>query len=133
MIYRGSTPTHTFVLPFDLDAIANIIVTYRQNGCNVLQKTMEDNFADITVDMDTREVSIQLTQSDTRVFTCGPKYKNNIVQIQLKVLFENGSVMLSDVISDRVVNTFSDGSISDSNNRFSDTHIIYDGGSARGW
>lgn len=36
--------------------------------------------------------------------------------------------MLSDVISDRVVNTFSDDSIGDSNNRFSDTHIIYDGG-----
>lgn len=132
LIHRGTTPTHIFVLPFDLDTIANIIVTYRQNGCNVLQKTMENNFDDIIVDMDARKFGVRLTQSDTRVFTCGPKYKNNIIQIQLKILFENDSVMLSDVISDRVVNTSSDDSISDSNNKFSDTHIIYDGGSARG-
>lgn len=60
LIHRGTTPTHIFVLPFDLDTIANIIVTYRQNGCNVLQKTMENNFDDIIVDMDARKIGYGL-------------------------------------------------------------------------
>lgn len=133
MIYRGSTPIHTFVLPFDLENITNIHITYRQNGCNVLSKTMMDNFADFSVDIDAREVSVRLSQSDTLVFTCGKQYKNNLVQIQVRVLFESGTVMTSDIINDRVVDTFSDGTMHDSNNRLTDSIIIYDGGGVAGW
>lgn len=133
MIYRGSTPTHSFVLPFDLENIANIVITYRQNGCNVLSKTMEDNFDDFTVDMEARQISVQLTQNETQIFTCGPKYKNNIVQIQVKVLFESGSVLMSDVITDKIINGLADGSIRDSGNRLTETHVYYDGGGVAGY
>jgi len=133
MIYRGSTPIHTFVLPFDLENITNIYITYQQNGCNVLHKTMADNFEDFSVDMDAREISVRLSQSDTLVFTCGRQYKNNLVQIQVRVLFESGTVMTSDVINDRVVNTLSDVTMHDSNNRFTDTVLIYDGGGVAGY
>lgn len=133
MIYRGSTPIHTFVLPFDLDQIANIMVTYRQNNCNVLQKNMDDNMADISVDMEAREISVQLSQTDTLVFTCGPKYKNNLVEIQLRVLFDNGTVLSSDIIRDRVENSLSDALIRDSNNRLTDTYVVYDGGGVAAW
>lgn len=133
MIYRGSTPTHTFVLPFDLESIANIAITYKQNSCNILRKTMLDDFDSFTVDMDAREISVGLSQRETMAFTCGPRYKNNLVQIQVQVLFESGTVMTSDVINDRVVDTLSDSIMHDSNHRFTDTIVVYDGGGVTGF
>lgn len=128
MIYRGTTPLHTFGLPFDLENIANVIVTYQQNGCTVLQKDMTDNFSDISVDTTTHEISVRLNQNDTMVFTCGPQYRNNIVQIQLQVLFENGSCAVSDIIHERVIPSLSNAKIYSSNNKLTESSTTEDDG-----
>lgn len=133
MIYRGSTPTHTFVLPFDVENITNIYITYRQRGCNILHKNFEDNFEDFTADVENREVSVKLSQRDTLAFSCGKKYADNLVEIQIRVLFESGGVVISDPIRDKIVDTASDFVMHDTQNRLSDTTIIYDGGGVGGF
>ncbi len=133
MIYRGSTPLHTFVLPFDIENITNIYITYRQRGCNIIHKNLEDNFEDFSANVENREVSVKLSQRDTLAFSCSKKYTDNIVEIQIRVLFESGGVVISDPIRDKVINTASDFIIRDTNNRLSDETLIYDGGGVRGY
>lgn len=128
MIYRGSTPTHTFVFPFELKNITNMYITYRQKGCNVLQKNFEDDFESFTADLENKEVNITLSQKDTLAFSCGEKYTDNIVEIQVRVLLESGSVVASDPIRDRVCNIAANFVMHDTDKRLSDTVIIYDGG-----
>ena len=129
MIYRGSTPTHTFVLPFDIENITNMYITYRQRGCNIIHKNFVDNFEDFSADIDNREVSVELSQNETLAFSCGNKYTDNIVEIQLSVLLESRSAVISDPIRDKVVNTASDFIMHDTTNRLTDSKITYDGGS----
>lgn len=59
---RGTTPPHSFTLPFSTDLIEAIEITYAQNGSVVLQKTG----ADCTYDGNT--VHCTLTQQETFMF-----------------------------------------------------------------
>lgn len=133
MIYRGSTPTHTFVFPFNIENITNIYVTYRQKGCNVIHKNFEDDFENFSADIEKREVSVSLSQRDTLALSCGKKYSDNIVEIQIRVLFESGSSIISDPIRDKVVDTATDFVMHDTSNRLSDKIILYDGGGVSGF
>ena len=128
MIYRGSTPTHTFVFPFELKNITNMYITYRQNGKNIVQKSFETDFESFAADLENKEVSIALSQEDTLAFSCGEKYTDNIVEIQIRVLLDSGSVIISDPTHDRVCDTATDFVICDTDKRLSDTVMIYDGG-----
>lgn len=129
LIYRGSTPIHTFVLPFDIENITNMYITYRQKGCNIIQKNFIDDFEDFSADIESREVSVSLSQKETLAFSCGKKYTDNIIEIQLSVLLESRSAVISDPIKDRVMNTASDFIMHDTTNRLTDSKIVYDGGS----
>ena len=128
MIYRGSTPTHTFVFPFELKNITNMYITYRQNGKNIVQKSFETDFESFAADLKNKEVSIALSQEDTLAFSCGEKYTDNIVEIQIRVLLDSGSVIISDPAHDRICDTATDFVIYDTDKRLSDTVMIYDGG-----
>ena len=79
---RGTTPTHTWVLPFDASLLKEVSITYMQNEENIIQKTEEDC---------TREgnrISIKLSQEDT--LRLEPKVRTTV---QLKVMTINDSVM----------------------------------------
>lgn len=85
---RGTTPTHTFTLPFDTGEITALRVSYAQRGLVLLTKSE----ADCTLSGAT--VTLTLTQEETLRFAAGER-----VQIQLRVRCEDGSVLASRVLA----------------------------------
>ena len=82
---RGTTPTHTFTLPFDVSMVEKARVLYSQNDELKLSKT------DCVLDGNT--VTVRLTQEDTFKLECG-----KFVDIQLRVLTPDGDALNSDII-----------------------------------
>lgn len=76
----GTTPTHTFNIPFDVSNIAMVRVIYAQNNNVVLTKTNEDCV------LEDNTVSVTLTQEDTFLFD-----HTLPVEIQLRILTVNGT------------------------------------------
>jgi hypothetical protein len=84
---KGTTPTHTFSLPFGTELIKTIEITYAQSGTVVLTKgntdcTFEEN-----------DVSVRLSQEDTFLFADG-----TCVEIQVRVLTLGGDAIASPVM-----------------------------------
>lgn len=82
---RGTTPIHTFVLPFNVEAVQAVQVIYRQDEENILVLEKED----CTLSENT--VSVRLSQEDTFAFNDAEN-----VEIQIRVLTEDGEAMASD-------------------------------------
>lgn len=85
---QGTTPTHTFQLPFEVQNADKLLITYAQRDEVVLQKNRED----CTVDGKT--VKTSLTQEET--FQFDPK---GSVQIQLRILTQAGDALVSDIMT----------------------------------
>lgn len=84
---RGTTPTHTFTLPFDVSTIKKVRILYAQAGTVRLTKETGDVF------MDGRAISVTLTQEDTLALTSG-----NVVDIQIRVLTQGDDSLVSDIV-----------------------------------
>lgn len=84
---QGTTPKHTFTLPFDTALIKTVQVTYKQGEAIVLQKET----ADFT--REGQSISCKLTQEET--FKFNPQ---KVVQIQVRVLTTSGDALASDII-----------------------------------
>ncbi len=91
---RGTTPTHTFLLPFEASEIRTLHVCYAQRGAVVLDKTKED------CTLEGNAVRVRLTQEDTLRFVAGDR-----VQIQLRVLTNEGDVFASRLLGAGVEDT----------------------------
>ena len=74
-MYRVTTPTHIFHLPFDTSGILRLILTYSQDGKTILEKTEEE------VTMDENTISVTLTQEETLLFETQPVY----IQFRIKM------------------------------------------------
>ena len=72
---QGTTPIHTFNIPFSTDIVKNVRITYAQNGNVLLTKELVD------CDVEGRSISCRLTQNDTFAFDHAFP-----VDIQLRVL-----------------------------------------------
>ena len=83
---RGTTPTHTFNLPFSTGLIAALRITYVQNGEIVLNKTEKD------VEAGESSIAVTLTQEETLQFK-----ENRMVEVQMKVLTTGGDLLATDV------------------------------------
>lgn len=83
---RGTTPTHTYTLPFDTSIIKVVEITYAQLDAVIVKKTTDD----CTLDGNT--VTVRLTQEDTLQFD----HRQN-VQIQLRVLTKAGDALASEI------------------------------------
>ena len=81
---RGTTPVHTFTLPFNADVFTELKITYAQNNQIKLIKRLED------CTVDGQSISYKLTQEETFLFDLAHK-----VQIQLRGLDVQGNVMSS--------------------------------------
>ena len=81
---RGTTPTHTFTLPFNTDILSDIRVIYAQDDEVLFVKRKEDCI--LRDDC----ILINLTQEDTFMFDSNKK-----VQIQVRVLTAKGEVLSS--------------------------------------
>lgn len=89
---RGTTPTHTFELPFDVSLISDLRLSYAQGDEVIITKKMED------VTLSEQTVTVRLTQEDTLKFDP----TKGILQIQLKVLTTDGDVLSSEIIQENV-------------------------------
>ena len=98
MIVRGTTPTHKFVLPFSPLDVSDVIITYQQSGVTVVNKKIDS----VTIDMSTNALCVQLDQRETLSFSCGKKYSDNIVNIQIRIIKSDGSVYASNIIRDKI-------------------------------
>lgn len=93
-MYRATTPTHIFTLPFDTSTCSEILVSYRQKKIK-LDKHYQDGTLPDGMSLDEDKVIISLTQDETKQFERGE------VQAQLRVMV-NGDVMASQVFNLKV-------------------------------
>ncbi len=84
---RGTTPTHTFTLPFDVSAIKEIKITYAQGGKQIFCKRREDCV------LDGMTVQTTLTQEETFMLDC-----KRLVEVQIRVRTVEGEVVATDPI-----------------------------------
>lgn len=84
---RGTTPTHTFVLPFSTELVKTLEITYAQCGKVILKKGTAN------ADMSGNTVRIRLTQEDTLKFDA-----KTYVDIQVRVLTHEGDALASRVL-----------------------------------
>lgn len=81
-IIRGTTPTHTFTLPFDSAQIEKAVLCYEQCGAEIIHKTLED------CETEGNLFRCRLTQEDT--LKINEAYD---VRVQLKILTADGNVV----------------------------------------
>lgn len=99
-MFRGTTPTLEFVLPFNTDLLENILMTVAQKNVPIINKTI----ADATLSENT--VTIQLSQADT--LKLNNKYD---AHVQLRVRTKNDEAMASDIFRVAVSQILKDGVI----------------------
>ena len=83
---RGTTPQHTYMIPFGTEHISKVRVVYSQYGQVVLTKEV-DTFQDEC------SFTVCLTQEETLRFDA-----SCLVDIQLRVLMDDGQALCSDII-----------------------------------
>ncbi len=79
---RGTTPTHTFTLPFDTSLIKEVMVIYAQDDTEVFHKSTDECV------MNGRTVKTKLTQIETLSLS-----NERPVQIQLRMLTYDGDAI----------------------------------------
>lgn len=79
---RGTTPTHTFNLPFSTDLVTSARVIYKQGQKEILRKETAD-FVKAG-----KSLKVTLTQEDTLLFDC-----RLMVKLQLRVKTTEGAVL----------------------------------------
>lgn len=84
----GTTPTHTFTLPFEAENISKALIVYAQSDREVLRKIRSD------CHMEGNTLSVKLTQKETFRFNYNKK-----VQIQVRVLTTAGKALTSNIIT----------------------------------
>lgn len=83
---RGTTPVHTFQLPFERKDLKELRIIYGQNDKALLIKELNE------CAWQENEVKVKLTQQDT--FKFSQQYP---VQIQVRVLTNSDDVIASDI------------------------------------
>lgn len=132
MIVRGTTPYHSFLVPFARENIDKVYITYLQNEEVILDKDINDvtieevnpvvdntSIDEIDVEnIETNEeeehisqITLHLTQEDTLKFKFYPAAKKNIAIIQLRLLDKNGEAYASDPTNERIFGILKDGVI----------------------
>lgn len=105
-MYRGTTPVHTFTIPFPPEYIANIYVTYSQFEETVVEKSINGVVIEpVEDDEEKANVVVTLSQSDTL------KFEEGIATIQLRVYDINGAAYASDYMRERVKPILKEGVI----------------------
>ena len=82
----GSTPTHTFTLPFGTDILRNFKITYGQDDKILITKYLAN------CECDGCTVKLRLSQEETFLFD-----SDKAVQIQMRVVTLGGDVIPSKV------------------------------------
>ena len=99
-MYRGTTPTLRFTLPFDTSTLEAVWVTIAQGGKVIINKTKVD------CDLKGTDISVTLTQAETLALTAGNK-----TEIQLRVLTTDGLALASEIFRENTDYILKDGVI----------------------
>lgn len=83
---RGTTPTHTFTLPFETSILSEAMIVYAQDEKEILNKKTD------ACTLTGNEIVVTLTQEDTFLFD----HKKD-VQIQIRVLTKEGVALASQI------------------------------------
>lgn len=103
---RGTTPTHVFAkLPVTSDKIAQLWVSYFQNGKEILMKDLTSATFSDDPEEDTCIAEIHLTQEDTLLF------KQGMTTVQLRLLLTDETALASDEVPLPVRRVIKDGVI----------------------
>lgn len=95
IMIRGTTPKHDFSMPYSVDEVEDIRITYGQNNKTVLTKIKKD----CSIEKDI--ISLRLTQQDTLSFI-----PNKNIYIEIRILLSNNQVVQTEEpIVLRVINT----------------------------
>lgn len=86
-MFRVTTPTHVFNLPFEADTIDKFILTYKQAGNVIVEKTEEDDGWTSSG----KQLMVKLTQEETSLFAD----RKATVQLRVKI---DDTVMASNII-----------------------------------
>ena len=99
-MYRGTTPTLRFTLPFDTSTLDAVWVTIAQGGKVIINKEKSD------CDLKGTDISVTLTQAETLALTAGNK-----TEIQLRVLTTDGLALASEIFRENTDYILKDGVI----------------------
>ena len=99
-MYRGTTPTLKFTLPFDTSTLDAVWVTIAQGGKVIINKEKSD------CDLKGTDISVTLTQAETLTLTAGNK-----TDIQLRVLTTDGLALASEIFRENTDYILKDGVI----------------------
>ena len=84
---RGTTPKHTFTLPFDTSVVEKVRVVYAQDdNVKIVKNTCDAELINNTV-------SVRLSQAETLRLNCNLK-----TQIQVRVVTRDDDAFVSDII-----------------------------------
>ncbi len=84
---RGTTPTHTFQIPFSTNLLNEIRITYAQGNSVIVEKKTEDCI------LDDMNITVRLTQEETMSFS-----ERKTAEVQLRVLLNDGNVLATPVL-----------------------------------
>ena len=91
IIIQGTTPTHTFTLPYDTSTLKRVRFVYSQRGQIKVIKDTAD--AESAVDLEGPKAKAKLTQEETFKFE-----PDVVVQLILRVLTEDCDALESDPV-----------------------------------
>lgn len=100
---RGTTPTHTFTLPFDPPKGTEYRIVYAQ-GEDHKEKTLFEFTAE-RVEVSGRVLSVRLKQAETLLFDCSPKWwgcKFEPLPVKIQVGVETPG---EDILWSRIITT----------------------------
>jgi len=100
-MWRGTTPTHTFTFPADVDleSMSVIYISYAQDGAVVVEKEKSE------LEIIGNQIRFSLTQADTL------KFRPGTVKIQLRAKTSDGRAVASNIISTTTREILKDGEI----------------------
>ena len=96
---RGTTPEHTFTLPFTVPEGSTIRIVYAQNEQVILEKTTEA--CSVTGD----KIKVRLSDDETLRFDCSlhyvyGRYQPYPVEIQIGVKTPSGDKLWSEIVTE---------------------------------
>lgn len=95
---RGTTPTHTITMPFEVPEGSSVRVVYSQNDNVIFERTTE------TCTIAGNKVSLRLTDKETLLIDQEPHYINGryepyIIEVQIGVKTPSGDKMWSGIMT----------------------------------
>lgn len=84
---RGTTPTHSFSVPYDLTNVENIVIRYGQNDKPLFEKTKADCIIAGNL------ITVTLTEEETYSFDC-----HFVGQAQIELTFIGGEKIKSEIM-----------------------------------